>query len=202
MGKIYVIVLHSNYRLKMKSGGLNPLFSYERLVLEGIVAKKKPNTVQTATELIMPVLEEYGIDLWDVRFEKEGSQWYLRYFIDRLEGEDALTIQDCEKVSRRIDKLLDETDPIEQSYILEVGSPGIERELTQDWHFEICMNFKVTVRLIRPVDGKRDFVGTLCNKTDKSITVLLDEGNEMVFNNDETAYIRLYADFDDGGNRG
>ena len=166
------------------------------------MAKKKPNTAQVAAELIAPVLEELDIDLWDARFEKEGSQWYLRYFIDRLEGEESLTIQDCENVSRRIDKLLDEADPIDQSYILEVGSPGIERELTQDWHFDICMDYKVTVRLIRPVDGKRDFVGTLCKKDDKNISILLDDESEMVFTSDEAAYIKLYADFDDGGNRG
>jgi len=166
------------------------------------VAKNKPNTVKTATELIAPVLEELGIDLWDVRFEKEGSQWYLRYFIDRLEGDEALTIQDCEAVSRKIDKLLDAADPIEQSYILEVGSPGIERELTQDWHFEICQDLKVTVRFIRPVDGERDFIGSLVGKKEKSITILLEDEREMVFTSDEAAYIKLYADFDDGGNRG
>jgi ribosome maturation factor RimP len=164
------------------------------------LAGKKPNTVQVAEQLIAPVLAEHGLILWDARFEKEGSQWYLRYFIDREDG--GVTIQDCEKVSRAVDKLLDAADPIEQSYILEVGSPGIERELTKDWHFGRYTGYEAAVRLIRPVGGKRDFIGLLEKKDGKTVTLLLRDETEMAFNVNDAAYIRLYADFDDGGKRG
>lgn len=158
--------------------------------------KKKGNTVAIAEKLVAPVIAERGLDLWDVRFEKEGSQWYLRYFIDKEGG---VTIGDCEFVSRAVDKLLDEADPIEQSYILEVSSPGIERELVKDWHFERYYGSGVQVRLIRPVNGVRDFTGNLCSKNGDAITILLDEDTEMVFLKSEAASIKLSADFETGG---
>ena len=94
--------------------------------------RKKESTIEVAARLAQPLLEELGLVLWDLRFEKEGSLWYLRYFIDKEEG---VTIDDCERFSRAIDKRLDAADPIDQSYTLEVSSPGIERELTKDWHY-------------------------------------------------------------------
>ena len=154
------------------------------------------STVQLAESLIAPVLEESGVSLWDVRFEKEGANWYLRYFLDKDGG---ITIQDCESVSRKIDKILDEADPIAHSYILEVGSPGIERELVKDWHFEKHMGDIVNVRFIRPVDGVRDFMGVLTETDGDNITIILDEDTEMTFAKKETAYIRLYVDFEIGG---
>ena len=91
------------------------------------------NTVAVCTRLARPVAEELGLQLWDVRFVKEGADWYLRFFIDREGG---VTINDCEEMSRRLDKLLDEADPIACSYCLEVSSPGVERELIRPEHFE------------------------------------------------------------------
>lgn len=154
------------------------------------------NTAQMAEKLIAPVLKERGLELWDVRFEKEGSQWYLRYFIDKEGG---VNIGDCEYVSRAVDKLLDETDPIEQSYILEVGSPGIERELVRDWHFERYTGHAVQVRLIRPAGGKRDFEGELLQKNGDEIKILLDGDVEMCFQKAEAASIRLAVDYKTGG---
>ncbi|MDD2955130.1 MAG: ribosome maturation factor RimP [Oscillospiraceae bacterium] len=158
----------------------------------------KKNTVTVVTELVAPVAEELGLILWDVRFEKEGASWYLRIFIDKPEGVD---INDCEAMSRRVSPMLDEADPIPQSYCLEVSSPGIERDLRQDWHFEQYLGWPVNVRLIRPVEGVRDFIGELSAHEDGKITVLLDEESEMVFNLDEAAYVRLHEeeDFDMGG---
>ena len=156
---------------------------------------KKPSTVEVARALIEPVLRENGLALWDVRFEKEGGQWYLRYFIERTEG--TLTIEDCEAASRAVEKLLDREDPIEQSYILEVGSPGIERELRTPEHFARYIGSEVTVRTIRPVDGKRDFTGKLVSHTNGEVAV-----GEMVFELSKVAYIKLYVDFNDGGKRG
>lgn len=157
-----------------------------------LAAKKKETTAEIAARLAGPVLEEQGLTLWDLRFEKEGSLWYLRYFIDKEEG---LTIQDCEAFSRAMDRLLDEADPIPQSYTLEVSSPGIERELTRDWHFDACMGMEVTIRLIRPVDGVREFTGTLAGYGDGRVTLLLPGDREMTCSAEETASIRLYNDY-------
>jgi len=158
--------------------------------------KKKSGTVETARRLIQPVLDEMGIELWDTRFEKEGSSWFLRYFIDKEGG---VTIGDCEAVSCAVDQLLDEADPISQSYVLEVSSPGVERRLVRDEHFARYEGHMVVVRLIRPVDGVREFVGRLAGKRGDAITILLEEDVEMVFDKSETAFIRLYIDFETGG---
>ena len=157
---------------------------------------KKPNTAAVCEELAKPVLEEMGLTLWDLRFEKEGSIWFLRYFIDKPGGVD---INDCENFSRAIDKLLDEADPVDQSYTLEVSSPGIERELTRPWHFESCKGKQAMVRLIRPVEGVRDFSGTLNGMDGDQILLLLDEESEMSFGKNEAAFIRLCDDFVYGG---
>lgn len=159
---------------------------------------KKPNTVAVCENLARPVLEELGLDLWDLRFEKEGSSWYLRYLIDKNGGVD---INDCELFSRAVDALLDRADPIDQGYTLEVSSPGIERELTRPWHFEVCAGQKVMVRFIRPVDGVRDFEGKLTGAEEDKVTLLLDDDIEMSFIKSEVAYIRLFDDFDYGGQK-
>lgn len=158
--------------------------------------KKGGNTVQTAERLIKPVIEERGLILWDTRFEKEGSQWYLRYFIDKEGG---VNINDCEYVSRAVDKLLDEADPIEQSYVLEVSSPGIERELVKDWHFAEYAGSRVQVRFIRAVNGKRDFSGELLSKDGDTIKILLDGDIEMSFSKSEASSVKLATDFESGG---
>ena len=153
---------------------------------------KKETTVQIAQRLAQPVLEELGLELWDVVFEKEGSGWYLRYLLDKNGGID---INDCETFSRKIDPILDVADPISQSYTLEVSSPGVQRALTQDWHFEVCQGQQVEIRLIRPIDGVRDFMGILTNYQDGQVTLVLEGDVEMTFHRPEAAYVRLYYDF-------
>lgn len=157
-----------------------------------MAAKKKETTTEIAARLAQPVLEELGLILWDLRFEKEGSLWYLRYFIDKEEG---LTIQDCEAFSRKVETLLDEADPISQSYTLEVSSPGIERELTRDWHYEQCMGMEITVRLIRPAAGGRDFTGTLTGYGSGRVTMRLAGETELSFGTEEASFVRLYNDY-------
>ncbi len=152
------------------------------------MAGNKPNTVAVVTELAQPVAEKYGVDLWDVRYEKEGSVWFLRIFIDKDGG---VNIDDCEKVSRELSTVLDEADPIEQSYVLEVSSPGVERDLVRDWHFQKFIGSPIQVRFIRPVEGVRDFVGELTGYDENGITMLLDDDVEMQFKKSETSYIRL-----------
>ena len=155
----------------------------------------KKNTAAIAEELAAPILEEMGLQLWDVVYEKEGSGWYLRYYVDKEGGID---INSCEAFSRAISDVLDEADPIDGSYTLEVSSPGIERALTRDWHFEALMGQQLLERLIRPVEGVRDFIGTLTDYRDGTLTLLLDEKTEMNVERGETAFIRLYNDFSGG----
>lgn len=161
---------------------------------------KKQNTVSIAEQIILPVLKEMGATLWDVRFEKEGATWYLRYFVDKEGG---ITINDLTDISRAVDKLLDAADPIDQSYTLEVCSPGIERKLIKDHHFQQYIGYLVNVRLIRPVEGIRDFTGKLIKKDGDNIHILIDTEDEieMVFTLKETAYVRLFADFGTGGTK-
>ena len=156
----------------------------------------KKNTAAIAEELAAPILEEMGLQLWDVVYEKEGSGWYLRYYVDKEGG--GIDINSCEAFSRAISDVLDEADPIDGSYTLEVSSPGIERALTRDWHFEALMGQQLLVRLIRLVEGVRDFIGTLTDYRDGTLTLLLDEKTEMNVERGETAFIRLYNDFSGG----
>ena len=120
------------------------------------MAKRKQgkNTVEIVRDIAKPIADSLGLDLWDVRFIKEGTQWYLRIFIDKEEG---ISIEDCEAMSRAIDKPLDDADPINQSYCLEVCSPGIERELVRDEHFERFIGADIKIRLIRAnSEGKKE----------------------------------------------
>ena len=152
----------------------------------------KKSTAEVAAQLAQPLLEAMGLMLWDVTYAKEGSVWILRYLLDKEGG---ITIDDCEQFSRQVEALLDEADPIGQSYTLEVSSPGVERELTQDWHFQHCRGQMVSVRLIRPVEGVRDFLGELDGYQDGILTLLLDEETEMELQRSEAAYIRLHYAF-------
>ena len=159
---------------------------------------KGRNTVAVVTDLALPVCEKFGVNLWDVRFEKEGAMWYLRVFIDKENGVD---INDCENVSRALDKLLDEADPIDSSYTLEVSSPGIERDLVKKEHFEAFLGRDITVRLIREFEGIRDFVGELVSYNDGDITIKLEEDLTMTFKLNETSFVRVVDEFDFGGKK-
>lgn len=150
---------------------------------------KKENTVEVVTELVKPIVEQLSLTLWDVRFVKEGASWYLRIFIDKESG---VTIEDCEAVSRAVDKPLDDLDPIEQNYCLEVSSPGIERELLKDEHFDAFLGAPVMVRTIRPDEnGERDFKGTLVAHDRENVTVALENGEQTVIKKKGTVYIKL-----------
>ena len=161
--------------------------------------EKKLRTVDIARQLAEPVAGQQGIALWDVRFEKEGTNWYLRYFIDKPGG---VNIVDCENFSRAVDCLLDEADPIEQSYILEVSSPGIERTLTRPEHFEPYVGSSVHVRLIRPRENTRDLIGELVGRgEDGAITLRLpEEENTVTIPWADIANVKLNPHTDFGGN--
>jgi len=153
---------------------------------------KGGNTVAAVWEIAKPIADSLGLEIWDIRFVKEGTDWFLRIFIDKEEG---ISIEDCENMSRAIDKPLDDADPIEQSYCLEVSSPGIERELTREAHFEACKGEKIKVKFIRAVDGKREFNGILEDYEGNSVTLRLEDGGAMTFDKKEASYIKL-DDFD------
>ncbi len=151
--------------------------------------KKKCNTVEAVTELVKPIVEGMGLTLWDVRFLKEGAMWYLRIFIDKDSG---VTIEDCENVTRAVDKPLDDLDPIEQNYCLEVSSPGIERELVKYEHFESFLGAPVMVKLHKPNEkDMREFKGTLIAHDKDTFTVSAEDGGQYVINKKDTVYIKL-----------
>ncbi len=155
--------------------------------------KKFGNTEAKVYELVLPIAEEHGLIVWDVRFEKEGACWYLRVLLDHMER--AVNITDCENVTRPLNKLLDETDPIAQSYTLEVGSAGVERELVRESHFDACEGCTVSVRLIRPDEqGRRDLAGALLSCDRETVTVEIN-GENTAFPLSGVAFVRL-ADFD------
>ncbi len=152
--------------------------------------KNGGKTTEIVYGLAKPIADELGLTLWDIRFEKEGSTWILLVIIDKEGG---VSINDCEAMSRPLDKKLDEVDPIEQSYCLEVSSAGIERELTKEWHFQKCMGEMVMVKLIRPFEGEREFVGKLIGRENGAVTVETAKG-AYTFLQTDIAYVRLYAD--------
>ena len=156
------------------------------------MAKKGGNTVDLVTEIVKPIVEQLGISLWDVRFVKEGADYFLRIFID---SENGITIEDCEKVSRAVDLPLDEADPISQSYCLEVCSPGIERELKKEEHFQAFIDSPIMVKMIRPIDklGK-EFSGIL-KESDRNTVKIDVDGDIVTVNKKDTVWIKL-DDFD------
>ena len=156
------------------------------------MAKKGGNPVDLVTEIVKPIVEQLGLSLWDVRFVKEGADYFLRIFID---SENGITIEDCEKVSRAVDLPLDEADPISQSYCLEVCSPGIERELKKEEHFQAFIDSPIMVKMIRPIDklGK-EFSGIL-KESDRNTVKIDVDGDIVTVNKKETVWIKL-DDFD------
>lgn len=128
------------------------------------------NAAERVYSLIKETVEAQGVELWDVRFLKEGASWYLRVFIDKAEG---ISIDDCTNVSHAIDPVIDEADPIDVSYYLEVCSPGIERELTRPYHYDKVKGEKVKIRLYKALDGKKEFTGIL-TETGENITLDMD----------------------------
>ena len=151
---------------------------------------KGKNTVTAVEEIARPIADDLGLRIWDVRYLKEGSQWYLRIFIDKDGGVD---INDCERMSRALDEPLDQADPIDGEYILEVSSPGIERELVKPEHFAAFIGADIMVKMIRPIDGiGKEFKGVLTAFEDGEVTVTDHSGeNTVTINKKDAAYIKL-----------
>ena len=134
---------------------------------------KKTNVASEVEALLRPVIEGLGYGLWDVVYRKVGADWTLTVTIDH---EDGISMEDCEKVHRTIDPILDEADPIEDSYQLEVSSPGIERDIRTDAHIEACMGMEIDVRLFAPHEGKRAYTGVLAGYEDGALLLQTAEG--------------------------
>lgn len=148
------------------------------------------NAAERVYSLIEETVKNEGVTLWDVRFLKEGANWYLRVFIDKPEG---ISIDDCTAVSHAIDPIIDEADPIDKSYFLEVCSPGIERELTRPWHYEAVLGEKIKIKLYKALDGKKEFTGLL--KSSGDTLIIETETGEMTFPK-ETVSKAYLCDFD------
>ncbi len=161
-----------------------------------MAAKKKTgNTVELVRKLAQPIAESMGLSIWDVRFLKEGAEWYLRIFIDKPEG---VGIDDCEAMSRAINGPLDELDPVEQSYCLEVCSPGIDRDLVRPEHFAAFIGSRIAVKLIRPLEnGRRELTGKLHDYSkDSVISLQTDEGETVSIAKKDASSVRLVDDDD------
>ena len=153
------------------------------------------NTAQRVEALVRPTVEGMGLRLWDVVFEKEGPDWYLRVLIDKTDGT-TMDTDTCADVSHALDPILDEADPIEQSYYLEVGSPGLGRRLTRDEHFARYMGEKAAMHLIRPdANGNRDYVGKLAAFENGNVTLETENGT-VTMPLASASYVKLCDDED------
>ena len=140
---------------------------------------------------LLPVLAEHNFELWDVEYVKEAGTWYLRAYIDKEGG---IAVDDCEVISRILSDWLDQTDFIEDSYILEVSSPGLGRPLKKERDFERSLGEEVEIRLYKALNKQKEFTGILKAYDQETVTIETAEG-ELVFNRPDIALIRLAFDF-------
>ena len=135
--------------------------------------------------LAKPVVEDEGCELWAVEYVREAGSWYLRVLIDKDGG---VGIDDCERISRRLDPILDEADPIPDSYVFEVGSAGAERELKRPSDFERYIRSEVEVKLYQPYQGKKSYVGSLEAYEDGNVTV-----SSVLLKKEQIAQVKLHV---------
>lgn len=153
---------------------------------------KKDVCEKRTEQLLEPLMQEFGFELVDVEYVKEGGSWYLRAYIDKPGG---ITINDCEAVSRRLSDILDEEDCIEESYTLEVSSPGLGRPLRKDKDFQRSLGEEVDVKLFAAVDHSKEYTGLLKAFDKESVTIELEDGTQKQFPRNSIALIRLSFDF-------
>ena len=147
---------------------------------------------QKTEEFIQPIVDRYGFELVDVEYVKEGSEWYLRAYIDKEGG---ITVDDCEKVSREMYEILDREDYVEGGYIFEVSSPGLGRPLKKDKDYVRSMGKKLEIRTYRAIEHKKEFYGNLKSFDEKNVTIETEEGEDLTFEKKDIALIRLAFDF-------
>ena len=147
---------------------------------------------QRAEEMILPLVEAQRFELVDVEYVKEAGNWYLRVYIDKEGG---ITVDDCELISRAFSDLLDEADFIEDSYILEVSSPGLGRPLKKEKDYARSMGKELEIRTYRPIDKQKEFYGILLAYDNNSVTIEEQDKTRRTFEKKEIALIRLANDF-------
>ena len=152
---------------------------------------KKETYEQKAEALILPIVEAQGFELVDVEYVKEGSNYYLRAYIDKPQG---ITVDDCEVLSRAFSQMLDEEDFIEEAYIMEVSSPGLGRPLKKEKDYKRSMGKELEIRTYRAVNREKEFYGILTAYDENSVTIDC-EGEEKTFQKSDIALIRLAFDF-------
>lgn len=153
---------------------------------------KKEIYEQRTEELITPIIEKNNFELVDVEYVKEGSEWYLRAYIDKEGG---ITVNDCQAVSREMNEILDREDYVEGSYIFEVSSPGLGRPLKKEKDYVRSMGKELEIRTYRAINREKEFYGILKAYDDKTVTIEQEDGNEMTFEKTDIALIRLAFDF-------
>ena len=147
---------------------------------------------QKTEEILLPIVEEYGFELVDVEYVKEGSNWYLRAYIDKPGG---IGVNDCEVVSRRLSDILDEKDYIEDAYIFEVSSPGLGRPLKKEKDFQRSLGEEVEIRTYRAIEKQKEFTGILKEFDKESVTIAYEDDTIQTFLRSDIALIRLALDF-------
>lgn len=153
---------------------------------------KRESYEQKAEEIIQPILAASGFELFDVEYVKEGSDWYLRFYIDKEGG---ININDCETVSRAYSDIVDKDDFIDDAYILEVSSPGLGRALKKDKHFQKSIGEEVELKLFKAVDKQKEFTGLLKSFDKSTVTIENEDGADISFERNNIALIRLAFDF-------
>lgn len=143
----------------------------------------------TVWKLSEGVVKEHGCEIWDVEYVREAGEWYLRIYLDKPDG--PIGIDDCEAVSRALDPILDEKDPVPGSYIFEVSSAGAERELKRPSDFERFIGSEIEIKHYQPIDGRKSRVGILRGYDNGAVTVETD-GAERTFNKAQIAQVRLH----------
>lgn len=152
----------------------------------------RAKTYETRTEeILIPIVADAGVEIYDVEYVKEGSDWYLRVYIDKPEG---VNINDCEVVNRALSAKMDELDFIDDAYILEVSSPGLGRALKKERHFEKSIGQEVEVKTYKAIDKEKQFVGIL-QSYENGIITIETEKKEMKFEKADVASVHLTFDF-------
>ena len=148
--------------------------------------------------MLQPSVEQLGYELYDIEFLKEGSEWYLRIFIDSKEK--TIDLDDCEKVSNLIDPILDESDPISTAYSLEVSSCGLERHLREQEHYRKAIGKNIEVKLFKNIEDKKQFEGILKEVKDNSIAIELKNERQIEINIEEIAAAKILYDWEESEN--
>ena len=170
--------------------GLGPLFAIVEKENGGHMSKKIEELV---TQIAQPIAENLGLLIYDVEFKKEGPDHFLRVFLDKLDG--AISIDDCEAVSRPLSDELDRLDPIDVAYYLEVSSPGVERQLKKQQDVDRFQGSRMELKFFAPYLGTKKLVCILKGRNETDTTVILDSGEEVEIPNNKIASAKLVAEF-------